>query len=358
MKTLVTGGAGFIGSHLAEALLAREYHVTVLDDLSTGTRANIMHLLPHPAFRFVFGSILDAHTVDGLMKQCDMVFHLAAAVGVRLIFQHPLRAVATNVNGTEVVLQAAQRYGLKVFLASTSEVYGKDANSSNGRFKETDDIVLGTSIRWCYACSKAMDEYLSRAYFRERSLPIVIGRFFNAVGPRQTGAYGMVVPRLVEQALTERPLTIYGDGEQVRTFTWVGDVVQAVIRLMDVPAAVGRVFNIGSDEAITINELAHRILHLTGSPAPIVHIPYEKAYGPDFEDTRSRVPDITRLRETIKFAPTLGLDEILGRVIAYVSELLGTPAPTTDVRRAAAGDLRAAAPATAARAEGVALPDE
>src|SRR3989304_3105769 len=258
MRALVTGGAGFIGSHLAEALLARESEVTVLDDLSTGPRDNMLHLQHHPPFRFVQGSMLDAERVGDVMARCDEVYHLGAAVGVRLIFDHPVRTIETNVTGTEVILEAALRHGPRVFIA----------------------------------------------------------RYFNPVGPRQTGAYGMVVPRLVHQVLTGRPLTIYGDGEQLRTFTWVGDAVRATIQLMETPAAVGAVFNIGSAEAITINDLARRIPRLTGSHSSIVHVPYEEVFGPGFEDARSRGPDISRLRQTIGYRPSLTLDEILERVIA------------------------------------------
>ncbi len=314
MRILVTGGAGFIGSHLVEDLLARGHEVSVLDDLSTGHRRNIRRLLDDSAFHFVRGSILDADRVDALVASCDEVHHLGAAVGVRLIFENPVRTIETNVQGTTVVLEAARRYGRKVFLASSSEVYGKDV-PGRGAFRESDDIILGTSIRWCYASSKALDEYLARAYHTEAGLPVVIGRFFNIVGPRQSGAYGAVIPRLVRQALRGEPLTIYGDGEQLRTFTWVGDAIRALVTLMETPAATGEIFNIGSDEAVTINELAQRILRLTGSRSPVVHTPYEEVYGPGFQDTRSRVPDISRLRETIGYRPSRGLDQILERVI-------------------------------------------
>ncbi len=320
MRVLITGGAGFIGSHLAEALLARDHQVTALDDLSTGRLSNILHLIGNPAFRFVLGTILDVDKVNDLAAECDEIYHLGAAVGVRLIYEHPVQTIETNVRGTEVILDAALRHGRRVFIASTSEVYGKDVAGPGGKFRETDDITVGPSIRWCYASSKALDEYLARAYFREKGLPIVIGRLFNTVGPRQTGAYGMVVPRFVEQALTARPLTVYGDGEQVRTFTWVGDTVDAAVKLMETPSAVGRIFNVGSDETITINALARRVLTLTGSTSPIVLVPYEEAYGPDFEDIRYRVPDITRLRETIGYQPSLSLDAILERIIAHVSQ--------------------------------------
>jgi UDP-glucose 4-epimerase len=327
-RVLITGGAGFIGSHLTEALLARHHVVTALDDLSTGRLDNILHLIGNPAFRFELGSILDADRVNQLAAECDEIYHLGAAVGVRLIYEHPVHTIETNVRGGSVVLEAALRHGRKVFIASTSEVYGKDPNGVEGKFLETENITIGVSMRWCYASSKALDEYLARAYFREKGLPIVIGRFFNTVGPRQIGTYGMVVPRLVQQALQGRPLTVYGDGEQKRSFAWVGDTVDAAVRLMETPVAVGEIFNIGNDEAITINELARRILSLTGSSSQIVHVPYEEAYGADFEDIRSRVPDITRLRETIGYRPTLNTDAILKRIIAHVAQ--GSEQGTTD----------------------------
>ena len=313
---MITGGAGFIGSHLAEALLARGTDVVALDDLSTGRLDNIRHLTDHGGFRFVHGSILDAAAVQALAESCDEIYHLGAAVGVKLIFAHPVRTIETNVKGTEVVLDAAGRYRRKTFIASTSEVYGKDVRTG-GRFKETDDITFGTSLRWCYASSKALDEYLARAFCVERDLPVVIGRYFNAVGPRQSGVYGMAVPRFVQQALEGKPITVYGDGKQVRSFTWVGDAVRASVALMRHPATGGEVFNIGSDEAVTVLELAERVRRLCGSASEIVHMSYEEAYGPGFEDTRYRVPDITKLSAVIGYRPTKTLDAILAEVIAY-----------------------------------------
>jgi len=317
MRVLITGGAGFIGSHLAETLLSREQEVVALDDLSTGSLQNILHLMRRPGFVFTLGSVMDERVVDQAVAACDVIYHLGAAVGVRLVFEQPVRTIETNVKGTQHVLDAALRHGRKVLVASTSEVYGKDTRTGSERFREHDDIMIGPSMRWCYATSKALDEFLARAYFTDKGLPIVIARFFNTVGPRQSPAYGMVIPRFVEQALLGEPMTVYGDGRQVRSFTWVGDTVEATIRLMGRPRAEGGVFNVGSDEPITIKDLAVRIRHLTDSGSEIVHIPYEHAYGLGFEDIRYRVPDLTKLRDAIGYAPTLGLDEILTRVIDY-----------------------------------------
>jgi UDP-glucose 4-epimerase len=323
VKALITGGAGFIGSHLAEALLAREDDVVVLDDLSTGSLQNILPVMHHPRFQFVLGSIMDRQLVGDTVAGCDVVYHLGAAAGVRLVFEQPVRTIETNVEGTHQVLDACLRHGRKVLIASTSEVYGKDVRADRGRFREDEDITIGSSIRWCYATSKALDEFLARAYRQEKGLPIVIARFFNTVGPRQSAAYGNVMPRFVEQALLGKPITLYGDGSQVRTFTWVGDTVDAVMRLMDSPEAEGEIFNVGSDEPVTVRELAGRVLEGTGSASEIMTIPYEQAYGPGFEDVRYRVPDISKLRDVTGYAPTLGLDEILSRVIDYSRQQLG-----------------------------------
>jgi UDP-glucose 4-epimerase len=322
MKALVTGGAGFIGSHLAEALLAREDDVVVLDDLSTGSLQNILPVMRHPRFQFVLGSILDRQAVADAVAACDVVYHLAAAVGVRLVFEEPVRTIETNVEGTQRVLDACLRHGRKVLIASTSEVYGKDVRTDRGRFHEDENITIGPSIRWSYATSKALDEFLARAYSKEKGLPIVIARFFNTVGTRQSAAYGMVMPRFVEQALRGEPITVYGDGSQVRTFTWVGDTVDAILRLMDTPDAEGEIFNVGSDEPVTMQELAERVRGVTESSSPITMTPYEQAYGPGFEDVRYRVPDITKLRTLTGYTPTLGLDEILIRVVEYSRQRL------------------------------------
>jgi len=320
MKCLITGGAGFIGSHLAEELLRRGAEVVLLDDLSTGSVENVAHLLGHLRISFVHGSILDETLVDQLAAGCAQIYHLAAAVGVKLVFERPVHTIETNVHGTESVLRAARAHGSKVLLASTSEVYGKDPRNGNGRFGETDDLTLGTSLRWGYAASKALDEYLGRAYYREYRVPVVIARFFNTVGPRQTGAYGMVLPRLVRQALAAQPLTVYGDGSQVRVFLWVGDAARAAVNLMGPREAEGEVFNVGGVEPIAIRDLATRIKELTGSPSEIVFIPYEHAYGPGFEDIRYRVPDIEKLRHHLAFVPSKSLDEIIREVVRYHQE--------------------------------------
>jgi UDP-glucose 4-epimerase len=327
VKVLVTGGAGFIGSHLTEALLARDQEVVALDDLSTGSLQNILHLMRRPGFEFALGSIMDEGAVNEAVAASDIVYHLGAAVGVRLVFQQPVRTIETNVRGTQHVLDACLRHGRKVLIASTSEVYGKDVHNGSGHFREDDDITIGPSIRWCYATSKALDEFLARAYYSDKGLPVVIARFFNTVGPRQSPAYGMVVPRFVEQALLNKPLTIYGDGSQVRSFTWVGDAVEAVIRLMETPAAEGDVFNVGSEESITIGELAERVRLMTGSSSETVFVPYEEAYGPGFEDIKYRVPDITKLRRLTGYAPTLSIDEILERVTEYTRQRLKARPP-------------------------------
>src|SRR5213594_772499 len=325
-KALITGGAGFIGSNLAEALLAREQRVVVLDDLSTGSLQNILHLMRRPGFEFILGSIMDEQTVDKAVAPCDVVYHLGAAVGVRRVFEQPARTIETNVKGTQHVLEACLRHGRKTLIASTSEVYGKDVHNGTGRFREDDDITIGPSIRWCYATSKALDEFLARAYYADKGLPVVIARFFNTVGPRQSPAYGMVMPRFVEQALLDRPITVYGDGSQVRTFTWVGDAVEAVIRLMKSRAAEGDVFNVGSEESLTVCDLAKRVRRMTGSSSEIVFVPYELAYGPGFEDIKYRVPDITKLRKLTGYRPTLAIDEILERVIEYTRPRLSSRA--------------------------------
>jgi len=317
VRVLITGGAGFIGSHLTDALLEREHEVVALDDLSTGRLANLEHLTAHPRFRCVHGSVLDASAVSALVETCDEVYHLAAAVGVKFILAHPLQTLETNVRGTEVVLEAASRAGRKTFLASTSEVYGTGAAQGTQRFRETDPICLGLSPRWCYATSKALDEALARAYAHETRMPVVIGRLFNTVGPRQRGAYGMVLPRFVQQALAGDAITVYGDGTHVRSFTWVHDVVRAMMALMAHPDAAGDVYNIGSEQAVTIEALAERVRALADSRSEITHIAYAEAYGPEFEEPRYRVPDITKLSERTGYRPTRGLDDIIRDVIAY-----------------------------------------
>ena len=313
---LITGGAGFIGSHLAEALLARGDTVAIIDDLSTGAVANIRHLKGNPRFSYTLDTIANERALAELVDECDAVVHLAAAVGVQLIVQSPVRTIETNVNGTEAVLRWAAKKGKLVLVASTSEVYGKSAAVP---FREEDDLVLGPSSigRWSYACSKLLDEFLALAYHRERDLPVIIARLFNTVGPRQTGRYGMVIPRFVRAALQGAPLRVYGDGRQTRCFTYVGDTVRALVGLLDEPRAVGQIFNVGNPEEVAIDELARRVVRLAGSSSPVIYIPYEQAYGAGFEDMRRRVPSITRLEELIGFAPTLDLDAILRAVIEH-----------------------------------------
>ncbi len=316
MRVLITGGAGFIGSHLADTVLGRGDEVFILDDLSTGSIDNIRHLRSNPRFHYTIESVHHAPTVAELVDQCDVVFHLAAAVGVRLIVESPVRTIETNVHGTEVVLAQANKKKKKVLLASTSEVYGL---SDQIPFREDGNLVLGPTSkgRWSYACSKAIDEFLALAYWRERKLPTVIARLFNTVGPRQTGQYGMVVPTFVKQALTGRPITIFGDGSQSRCFTDVTDVAGALVKLMDHPGAVGEVFNIGSSEEVTIRTLAERVRALAGSQSEIVCVPYEQAYGEGFEDMPRRVPEIGKIGALIGYRPTRSLDQILESVIAY-----------------------------------------
>jgi UDP-glucose 4-epimerase len=318
MRVLITGGAGFIGSHLADAYIGRGDEVYVVDDLSTGSIDNIHHLKQHPRFQYTVESVRNVPVVAELVDRCDVVFHLAAAVGVRLIVESPVRTIETNVHGTEVVLAAANKKKKKVLVASTSEVYGL---STQTPFREDGQLVFGASSksRWSYACSKALDEFLALAYWRERKLPVTIVRLFNTVGPRQTGQYGMVIPNFVKQALAGRPITVYGDGKQTRCFCYVGDVVGALVRLMDSDQAVGEVFNIGSTEEVSILELAERVRKLTGSTSEIVLVPYDEAYEEGFEDMPRRVPDIGKVRALTGFEPQTRLDEILRSVIAFQS---------------------------------------
>jgi nucleoside-diphosphate-sugar epimerase len=316
MRVLITGGAGFVGSHLAEALLERGDEVYALDNLSTGSIANIAHLKAHPRFHYTIESVTNEPLLAEHVDLCDVVVHLAAAVGVKLIVEAPVHTIETNVHGTEVVLKHASKKKKLVVIASTSEVYGKSVNVP---FREDADLVLGPSDkhRWAYACSKLIDEFLALAYWKERKLPIIIVRLFNTVGPRQTGQYGMVIPNFVQQALAGRPITVFGDGTQSRSFTYVGDVVRAMVALIDEPRAVGQVFNIGNGNEISINQLAERIKTLTRSHSDIVRIPYDEAYEAGFEDMPRRVPDISKVRSLVGYAPTVELDEILTRVIAH-----------------------------------------
>lgn len=316
MKALLTGGAGFIGSHLAEALLDRGDEVLVIDDLSTGSMANIAHLAGRPAFECVIDSVMHEPRVAELVGRVDVVFHLAASVGVKLIVEAPVRTIETNVHGTAVVLRQAAAHGRRLVIFSTSEVYGKSAAVP---FREDADLVLGPTpkSRWSYACSKALDEFLALAYFHERRLPVIVVRLFNTVGPRQTGRYGMVVPNLVGQALAGDPLTVFGDGRQTRAFTDVSDVVNGLLRLVDEPRAIGEVFNIGNAEETSILELARRIRQLSGSRSEIVFVPYDEAYQAGFEDMPRRVPDLGKIERLVGYRPALGLDAILTRVIDH-----------------------------------------
>ena len=319
-RALITGGAGFIGSHLAEALLAGGAEVVVLDSFSTGRRENLDAVRGHPRFTLVEGSVTDEALVGKLMAEVDTVYHLAAAVGVRLILERPVETIETNIVGAEVVLRtAAALHRPRVLLASTSEVYGKNDRVPLG---EDDDRILGatTKSRWSYACSKAIDEFLGLAYHRERGLPVSIVRFFNTVGPRQTGRYGMVVPRFVRQALDGAPITVYGDGTQSRAFTDVEDAVRGTIAVAESPQTVGEVFNVGTPHEVTIGALAERVRALAGSASPIVLVPYEQAYQPGFEDLRRRVPDIGKISRVVGYRPRVSLDETIGRVIRFLRE--------------------------------------
>ncbi|MBE56512.1 MAG: nucleoside-diphosphate sugar epimerase [Acidobacteria bacterium] len=319
MRALITGGAGFIGSHLAEALLDAGHEVEVVDDLSTGSMENIEHLKNRRGFQYVIDSVTNEDLLAEQTDRCDVVFHLAAAVGVKLIVERPVHTIETNVHGTEVVLTQANKNSQKkklVIVASTSEVYGK---STEIPFREDADLRLGATWkhRWAYACSKALDEFLALAYWKEKKLPVIVVRLFNTVGPRQTGQYGMVVPNFVKQALAGQPITVFGDGSQSRSFTYVGDVVDALMRLVDEPKAVGEVFNVGNGQEISILGLAEKIKEMTGSQSEIVKVPYDQAYGAGFEDMPRRVPDITKLQKFTGYEPKVQLTEILTRVIAH-----------------------------------------
>jgi UDP-glucose 4-epimerase len=314
MKVLITGGAGFIGSHLSEFLVQRGDHVTILDDLSTGCYENIASLDGHPGFQAVIGTVLNEPLVDKLVERCDVVFHLAAAVGVELIIKRPLESLMTNIRGSEIVLEMAYRYRKEVLVASTSEIYGKN---THGPFKEEDDRVLGSPLksRWSYSTSKAVDEILAYVYWKEKGVPTMIVRLFNTVGPRQSGAYGMVIPRFVSQALSAQPLQVHGDGKQSRCFLHIRDVVGALVKLIEHPGAVGQVFNLGSQEEVTIEALAKRVIQITNSPSQIIYVPYEQAYEEGFEDMPRRVPDISKIRALIGFQPTMNLDQIIRSVV-------------------------------------------
>jgi UDP-glucose 4-epimerase len=320
MRVLITGGAGFVGSHLSEALLERGDEVFILDNLSTGSIDNVVHLKGHPRFHYTIESVTNEPIVAELVDRCDIVVHLAAAVGVKLIVEQPVHTIETNVHGTEVVLKIANKKKKLVLIASTSEVYGKSVDVP---FREDADLVLGATAkhRWAYACSKMIDEFLALAYWKERKLPVIVVRLFNTVGPRQTGQYGMVIPNFVRQALAGQPITVFGDGTQSRSFTYVGDVVRAMVALINEPRAVGQVFNIGNGHEITIGDLAAKIKAMTGSRSEIVTIPYDQAYEAGFEDMPRRVPDISRIRALVGYEPTVQLDETLQRVIEHFRQL-------------------------------------
>ncbi|MCI0337945.1 MAG: GDP-mannose 4,6-dehydratase [Acidobacteria bacterium] len=330
MKVLITGGAGFIGSHLAEQHLKRGDEVYIIDDLSTGSMENIEHIKKQPGFHYNLESVTDHRLTAELVDLCDVIYHLAAAVGVRLIVESPVRTIETNIRGTEVVLFHAAKKRKRVLITSTSEVYGK---RDRVPFHEDDDLVMGPTNkgRWSYACSKAIDEFLAIAYWKEKKVPTVIARLFNTVGPRQTGRYGMVIPNFVRQALSGEDITVFGDGTQSRCFTHVFDVVAALMKLIEHPHAIGEIYNVGGDYEVSILQLAERIKELTGSTSKIVFLPYDKAYEEGFEDMQKRVPDISKIRKLIGYQPNFSLDEILMSVIEYQRQKManrnGAPAP-------------------------------
>lgn len=320
MNVLVTGGAGFIGSHLTEYLLHRGHSVTIIDDLSTGRLENIEHVRHLPNFHFAIETIMNETVMDRLVSECDVIFHLASAVGVELIVKSPVEVIQRCVLGTEAVLRLANRYKKKVLITSTSEIYGK---STKIPFSEEDDRLLGptTKSRWSYSCSKAIDEFLALAYFKEKGLPIVIVRLFNTIGPRQTGQYGMVVPRFVQQAMKNEDITVYGSGNQSRCFGYVTDVVEGLVGLMNHPKAVGQIFNVGNDKEITILELAEKVKSITGSQSKIVKIPYDQAYEEGFEDMERRVPDLTKIKKLIGYEPKVELDEMITNIWEYFKKM-------------------------------------
>ncbi len=326
MKYLITGGCGFVGSHLADLLLEQGHSVWVIDDLTTGSIQNILHLKGRKGFQYVIDSVMNEPLLAELIDQADGIFHLAAVVGVRIVVEEPIRNITTNIDSTSVVLKHASKKGKKVLLTSTSEVYGK---SDRVPYGEEQDLLYGptTKSRWSYAFSKAVDEFLALAHYRTRALPVVIVRLFNTVGPRQTGAYGMVIPRFVQQALMSESMTVYGDGRQSRCFCHVADVTRALARLMETPAALGEIFNLGSDEEISILQLAQVVQKATGSTAPITLVPYEQAYSPGFEDMQRRIPDLSKIRKAIGFRPEHNLEKIVADVVAHTRDRLGIGKP-------------------------------
>lgn len=326
MRILVTGGAGFIGSHLSEELLRRGHEVWALDDLSTGRLENLRTFERHPRFRFLEGNVMDSALVLGLVAQCDRVFHLAAAVGVKYVLENPLRSLLTNIRGTEVVLEACAEHGRKVMIFSSSEVYGKGVAVP---FSEDDDRVMGPThkLRWSYACGKAVDECLAQAYWQQKQLPVTVVRCFNTCGPRQSSAYGMVIPNMVQRAMRHDPILVYGDGEQSRCFSAVGDVVHGALLLMDSKEAEGEIFNVGTDEEVTVRELAERIQRLCQSRSEIQFIPYEQIYGRSFEDMRRRVPDLRKIRRYVGYRPEISLERLLELTIRDHCEQANLPVP-------------------------------
>ncbi|MBS1801652.1 MAG: GDP-mannose 4,6-dehydratase [Acidobacteria bacterium] len=337
MRVLITGGAGFIGSHLTEALLSRGDEVLIMDDLSTGSSENIRHLKNIPKLNYWIDSVMNKALLAELVDESDIVVHLAAAVGVRLIVESPVRTIETNIKGTELVLEAARKKKKKVFIASTSEVYGKSAHFP---FREEDDLVLGSTDkgRWSYAASKALDEFLALAYWKERKLPVVVGRFFNTIGPRQTGQYGMVVPNFVRQALEGRPITVFGTGKQSRCFCYVGDTVAAILKLLDAPESVGQVFNIGSSEEISIEGLAKLIKAKLSSSSPISYIPYDQAYEAGFEDMPRRIPSTAKIERCIGWRPSTSLDSTIDLIAEHFRQRQ-KPSSTTETFDAARRQL-------------------
>jgi UDP-glucose 4-epimerase len=320
MKILITGGAGFIGSHLADRLLEMGNEIFVVDDLSTGSLENVEQQQNQENFHLVVDTILNEAVMNELVFKCDQIYHMAAAVGVKLIMNRPVETLETNVKGTEMVLMLANRYKKKVLIASSSEVYGKvmDGENTSLLLEDTDRLMGSTTKRrWAYACSKALDEFLALAYYEEKKLPVIIARLFNTVGPRQTGQYGMVIPNFVQKALIDKPITVYGDGSQSRSFTYIADVVDVLIKLMLEPEAVGTIFNVGNEEEVTIKDLALMVKEMTGSLSEIEYISYEKAYGPGYEDMQRRCPDITRLKNFMNFKPKTDLKGIIQSVIDY-----------------------------------------
>jgi UDP-glucose 4-epimerase len=314
MKILITGGAGFIGSHLAEKLIDSSDKVSIIDNLSTGSLDNIAHLKGHTHFSYKIDTIMNEGLMDKLISEADAIYHLAAAVGVKYVIDNPLKSIETNVRGIEIVLSLASKYSKPVLIASTSEVYGKN---NKVPFKEEDDSVIGYTklYRWSYACTKKLDEFLAFAYYREKKFPIVIVRLFNTCGPRQTGEYGMVIPRFIKQAILNQPITIYGSGKQTRCFSYVGDIIDGLVKLMNSPKCYGEVFNIGNDEEISIEELAKKIKKMTKSNSPIHYITYKDAYGEGFEDMQRRVPDLSKIKNCIGYSPKVNLEQLLLKII-------------------------------------------